>query len=231
MGENVKYSLLSTASRGWGLTSGRRGVLIQGWRRLSRSLVQRDAEFFRNLLRDVNDSIAGRIFVDQHLPLQDRIEFLLGRNLVNRSLELFKQRLHQLLPLLLHLLLSLLGRLLKLLLSTLQLALSLRSCRVIEKRLLLLELLDLFLEFLSPLLELPLLFFHLRLHLLLHLLHLRHAHKDCTLVHIAQLLCLGRRYNESTEEKKSREESQYTIRCHEYRKVVLKASMSGETNV
>lgn len=203
-----RWLLPFTSATGRGrLISGRRGGLIQRGRRFARCLGQGDAKLICYVARNVDHTIAGLIFVEKHLAPQDRIQFLLGRHLVNRGLKLFEQRLHHFPSALLHLLLLLLGGLLELLSPPLKFALSLSTRGIVKKGLLLLELLELLLKLLAALLELSLLLLHFLLHLLLHLLHPRHARQHRPLVDVAELLGLRRHRDEGGEKEKNCENS------------------------
>ncbi len=106
-----------------------------------------------------------------------------------------------------HLLLLLLGRLPELLSLPPEFALSLSTRGIVEKGLLLLKLLELLLELLATLPELLLLLPPLFFHLLLNVLHLRHAYQDRPLIDIAELLGLRRPRDKGAEQEKNCEKS------------------------
>jgi hypothetical protein len=107
----------------------------------------------------------------------------------------------------LHLLLLLLGRLPELLSLPPEFTLSLSTRGIVEKGLLLLKLLELLLKLLATLPELLLLLPPLFFHLLLNVLHLRHAHQDRPLIDIAELLGLRRPRDKGAEQEKNCEKS------------------------
>jgi hypothetical protein len=198
--------LLATAS-GWGRVL----ALIDGGRGLSGRLRERDPKLLGNVARDVDDAVARLIVVEKDLLAHHGLQSLLRGDLVDCPLKFLQQRLHQLASLLLHLPLALAGELLELLLSLLKLPLSLRPRRIVQQGLLLLKLLDLFLECLTLLLELALLLLHLLLHLLLNVLHPGHACQESLLIDVPNLLGLGRTNCHRSGKEKEWKSVQYSF--------------------